>query len=1320
MRGDWYQFSLIFLAIVVTALFGGFLYREMFPEYKKYQDAYIALEKFRSTYTGRPPPPFQSKIKQIVLESKNNAPPVVNRCTSCHVAVQFSHFAPTRIAKDINGNPVYNEEGLLVQEPNPEYIWAKLDQKISILKLEGNEQEAKKLQALKTAQVGDHVYDMTKVLRAHPLMGRETRPFEYHPIDEYGCTVCHNGNGRGLTADKAHGPVYDGQYEAENMGPTPEFTEKDSLNDPAFARIFNHKPGHQLLFQTTPLYVGALIQANCIQCHHSSAKALEGAAREAGLISKRREEKSKAIQKAYLDEKKALISLVKLKWQLDQNGWDRTIERLSKSAHDDSKSKEEMLAGLSQLDFLQKQGSQEKAVSAISDRIQEMMGTSRQTAQLMNIGSFEDIEKKVESVIDSQTKGVNGTGTLFAKKRAMENDQQLMILAAVAKSTISDTAKNENVQGVLAAEIDLLTKNYHFGKELFLSQACYACHRIDGFTRGGVGPELTNIGNYYPWYIKESIVWPQANLKTSTMPNFRLDHEELENLTTFLLAQKGRRPATSEANYRAQLLEWENGYQLPFERPINPGNQFDLRFSMTVFATEGCASCHRLKGFESNAGFIVEKEKKPSFETLFNERQWFRKLVPEEISGSELVNVLDSSRKEIDSKIVNDARKDSLLEEIEAGHPGVIESYYTNFKYASRAKDHHYKELINLTKDPVERKKLADEQNEWKERVRRVLMMYIQEYGLGRLVGPKPNWSGIYRSDEWLMEHFKKPSQLVARSIMPVLPFDESKFYALTYMLDRLSVRNRDEVRKIWDTFGFDPKLAYQIHCAQCHGDYKRGNGPVAEWIYPIPKNLTNTDFLRNLTRENAIISIARGIGGSPMPPWGEVAVGKNLGDGKPVLTKNEVEQLVDWLYAPLAGRNANGEKKEVSKWRYGPVDVLKELKKEKDVLNPSATSEYFDAGRSDFLLGKTTVDSKDNNLTSPAPVAAAENVFDVHPNPNKEKEKYLYYIKKKYYTKQNLEQGKAFFELNCASCHGRDADGQGYRAQAMHNAKPRMLTNFPWIHTLDDLRLLRSIKYGVAGTAMTPWGDQTSSLQRLQLVMYIRSLSVEQQLRNQLADALYQAFEEQNLEVQKARAQLYKQLNPFSKELESLKMNSLEALSLAAPPKTDIKNVYQQEMELSQKIRSGEAVDSVLLKIKESLNEEKKIYQNIGNQLVDRPRMHGIFNRFLDLVKLSHVVYTFEDGKLYQIRSVQKEKDIQDLQEEISRKIQKIIYTAQAEKSIEEGKFPSKERFENLDDLNERIYGYKSLQKAFISGFEEAKRLRKKQMKLYAVYERK
>ena len=113
-------------------------------------------------------------------------------------------------------------------------------------------QQANAYEALKTAHVGDHVYDVTKMLSMHPLIGKETRPFEFHPVEEYGCTVCHNGNGRGLTTSKAHGPVYDEDYEPEPLGFVPRFTESDPENDPAFAHVYNNKPSHELLFQTKP------------------------------------------------------------------------------------------------------------------------------------------------------------------------------------------------------------------------------------------------------------------------------------------------------------------------------------------------------------------------------------------------------------------------------------------------------------------------------------------------------------------------------------------------------------------------------------------------------------------------------------------------------------------------------------------------------------------------------------------------------------------------------------------------------------------------------------------------------------------------------------------------------------------------------------------------------------------------------------------------------------------------------------------------------------------------------------------------------------
>jgi len=412
---------LIASGVVVSALFGVFFYRELFPEYKIYQKDFVALEEFHSTYTQTPPAPFKFGVKQILLEREDLGPPVIDRCTSCHVALQIPYFSATKIALDSNGKELINEAGWPVKVPNEDYIWDKLDKKIAELRDEKVLQQLRQqndlsevkqrlkqadaYEALKVAHVGEHEYDVTKVLSMHPLIGKETRPFEFHPLDDYGCTSCHNGNGRALTTDKAHGPVFDGQYEEEFRGFTPQFLEKDSKNDPAFSRIFNAKPGHDLLFQTTPLFIGPLMQSKCVHCHQTAADQLS-----------------------------------------------------------------------------------------------------------------------------------------FTPIRSLKEEKK--------------------------SDVDLLTQNYQHGKELYLSQACYACHRLSGLARGGIGPELTRAASLYPWYLKESMVWPQGDLPSSTMPNYKMDHQEVQDLMTFLLAQKaGNSQAVSAQDYKSSILSWEAGRKLPWESP---------------------------------------------------------------------------------------------------------------------------------------------------------------------------------------------------------------------------------------------------------------------------------------------------------------------------------------------------------------------------------------------------------------------------------------------------------------------------------------------------------------------------------------------------------------------------------------------------------------------------------------------------------------------------------------------------------------------------------------------------------------------------------
>lgn len=1376
MRSDTNQIILIASGILVTALFGVFLFREMFPEYRIYQNDYIALEEFRSTYTHQAPPPFQTGVKQIVLEREDKGPATIDRCVSCHVALQIPYFSPTKIAYDLNGNIVRNEKGHPLLIPNNEYIWGKLDEKIAELRDEKvlaqlkSQNEYKTIQQrldqaanyekLKTAHVGEQVYDVTKVLAMHPLMGNEVYPFQYHPIEEYGCTSCHNGNGRGLVTDKAHGPVFDGQYEAEDLGHTPQFTEHDPKNDPKFARVFNDKPGMELIFQTEPIFVGALIQAKCVQCHQTADIKVAEAEGSVSDLALRREKKLKILNDAYVNEKRAAMDLLRLHIQVERFGYSKALQELQMKESDYSLPAEELEHLASQIKYLRlaTKGlpeNSDKAQTHVIDKLNQdlvrLLGSNALVKGLEKAYQANG-ESGIDSFLKEQQQDPQATGILFAKAEALDLNQDLMRHAQEATQSFSKAVNDKKLMSALISDVDELTRDYQRGKELYLSQACYACHRITGFTRGGVGPDLTRAGDNYPWYLKRKLVWPQGDLANSTMPNMHFDTEELEDIITFLLSQKGSNRAIAKTDYQSAVQAWEAGKKMDWEKPISPAQIYDLHHSMTVFATQGCAACHRLQGFESNVGFAIEK-KTDSFDQLYAQQQWFRKLFPEvvhfshydeELPGSDIVKAIDQNAKEIDERIVDDVRQNGLLEEIDKNYPEVLESLYSPFRFASRAKNHHYQILIDKEKDTDKIAELKQEWMAWKDRVHRVLMMYIQTYGLGRLVGPHLNWSGIYRSDEWLMEHFHNPGSHVPRSLMPVFPFDDTKFFALTHMLDVLAIRNRNAIRQIWDQKGFNPEEAYNMLCAQCHGIGRVGNGVISEWIYPIPKNLHNQDFLRNLTKDKAIDSIHHGVPGTPMPGWGEVAIDKSEGirkslHGVPVLKEKEIRYLVDWIFMALPGGEVIRQASDVPKWQYRPEDVLKELKNEGGHLEGLPAEEVNKQGIKELKPAErelpqentlpVTEDKSLSLLLRPKEIYFAalepmivpkqevkrdeeengiEQIFDVVPNPNDMGEN-SYYIKKKFYTPYNIQRGQDFFLLNCAVCHGNEADGSGSRSQAMQEAKPRMLTNLDWINSHDDLRLLRSIKFGVPGTSMTPWGDLTSSLQRLQLVIFIRSLTKEQEERSQLYQALYHAFEQSQIVVDDARIEGIKQIDLLKEEQQNVRTKQNELKRNMTEGKGEVQDIlplYQKNLELDNQIRALQQNDQKLIDVKTKLKLERDLYFNNGISLMSKNLPESTLQIYFNLIRMNAGRYSLDNHQLIFQQNAKVNEEIRTDLQLIVKELDLKIAELELQRKRIEGKIISARQREDLNANQADIEAYKKMRAKLITDVEEALRL--------------
>ena len=249
--------------------------------------------------------------------------------------------------------------------------------------------------------------------------------------------------------------------------------------------------------------------------------------------------------------------------------------------------------------------------------------------------------------------------------------------------------------------------------------------------------------------------------------------------------------------------------------------------------------------------------------------------------------------------------------------------------------------------------------------------------------------------------------------------------------------------------------------------------------------------------------------------------------------------------------------------------------------------------------------------------------VFIGHLRHIRGQKKYFYYIKKKYYTKENLEQGESLFVANCSICHGKEADGSGLRAASMQDAKPRMLTNLDWIANRDDLRLLRSIKYGVPGTAMTPWGDYTSTLQRLQLVMYIRSLSKERKNQEELSSALYNVFDKSINRIEIARKKNYGEMEITQKNYSAARSQRDEGvlndqLSQAKTQEELVKN-YQKELNLLSQYQEFQQKDMLYVNLMKNVKNQKEIYtKSMGSHLMGSFGNGPLFSDFLTLIEMN------------------------------------------------------------------------------------------------------
>ncbi|HMB25246.1 MAG TPA: cytochrome c [Anaerolineales bacterium] len=86
-----------------------------------------------------------------------------------------------------------------------------------------------------------------------------------------------------------------------------------------------------------------------------------------------------------------------------------------------------------------------------------------------------------------------------------------------------------------------------------------------------------------------------------------------------------------------------------------------------------------------------------------------------------------------------------------------------------------------------------------------------------------------------------------------------------------------------------------------------------------------------------------------------------------------------------------------------------------------------------------------------------------------------------------SLARGRELFAINCAMCHGPNADGVGPIAPFLLNAKPANLTS-PVVQSKSDGSIFLTITNGIDGK-MPPLNENLTVSERWDLVNFIRTL---------------------------------------------------------------------------------------------------------------------------------------------------------------------------------------------------------------------------------------
>lgn len=227
---------------------------------------------------------------------------------------------------------------------------------------------------------------------------------------------------------------------------------------------------------------------------------------------------------------------------------------------------------------------------------------------------------------------------------------------------------------------------------------------------------------------------------------------------------------------------------------------------------------------------------------------------------------------------------------------------------------------------------------------------------------------------------------------------------------------------------GIQPDLLYHNYCSVCHGDKGDGNSRARNSLKPPPRDFTQPG---QANRDAMVQIVTHGKPGTAMVGW------------KTQLSGAEIEAVVDYVRTRFVS---------------GPASPG---------LPPVA--------------GVSGIHAHGGRASPPAAgVSVAEPV--VRRLPTVRVDMSLPYIGG---LKGAASQGKAFYDENCATCHGVKGDGQGPRAYFIRPV-PRDFLSDEARMTLNRPALQAAISAGRLGTEMPAWSKVINEQQIVDVAEYV------------------------------------------------------------------------------------------------------------------------------------------------------------------------------------------------------------------------------------------